>query len=295
MKNCLGILLLVTSSLVHAKSIEVQGHRGARWVRPENTIPAFEYALQVGVDTLELDMLVTKDDQVVVYHDPTLNPDICLDQQGNKIPKGISIRSLTLKELKTYDCGTLVNRRFPQQVAQPKTSIPTLEEVFEFVQQSKLPSAKKVLFDIETKSDESHPEYSPAPEEFVKLVLAIVKKHNLMERVTLESFDMRTLKVARKLEPHLTLSFLLEYRPKEAGALVKLLKDNDLQIISPNYEWLTKQDVAEIHKAGGRVIPWTPNTKKDWQSLIDKGVDGLITDNPKELLEMLKSSKTKSR
>ncbi|MGZ3743648.1 MAG: glycerophosphodiester phosphodiesterase [Pseudobdellovibrionaceae bacterium] len=288
MKNRIGILFLLISSLGQAKSIEVQGHRGARWVRPENTLPAFEYALQAGVDTVELDMLVTKDGQVVVHHDPTLNPDNCLDPQGKRIPEGISIRSLTLKELKAYDCGSLVNPRFPQQVVQPKTSIPTLEEVFEYVQKSKLPSAKKVLFNIETKSDESHPEYSPSPEEFVKLVLPIVKKHKLMGRVTLESFDARTLKVARKLEPHLPLSLLIEYRPKEAGALAKLLKENQAQIISPNYEWLTEQDVADIHKAGGRVIPWTPNTKKDWQSLIEKGVDGLITDNPKELLEMLK-------
>ncbi len=288
MKKWTWTFVFMISSLGYAKLLEVQGHRGARWVRPENTLPAFEYAIQVGVDTLELDMLITKDGQVVVHHDPVLNPDICLDPQGKKISDKISIRSLTLKELKSYDCGSLVNPRFPQQVIQPKTSIHTLNEVFEFVEKSKLPAAKRVLFNIETKSDEGHPEYSPSPEEFVKLVLAIVKKHKLMDRVTLESFDYRTLKVARKLEPKLPLSLLIEYRPKEAGALVNLMKENQAQILSPNYEWLTAQDVMDIHKIGGRVIPWTPNTKKDWQSLIEKGVDGLITDNPKELLEVLK-------
>ncbi|HEY8269983.1 MAG TPA: glycerophosphodiester phosphodiesterase [Pseudobdellovibrionaceae bacterium] len=284
----IGIYILAVSALAQARPLEVQGHRGARWVRPENTLPAFEYALEAGVDTLELDMLVTKDGQVVVHHDPLLNPDICLDPQGKKITDKISIRSLTLKELKAYDCGSLVNPRFSQQRAQPKTSVPTLDEVFDLVEKSKFPVAKKVFFNIETKSEEDHPEYSPAPEEFIKLVLAIVKKHKLMDRVTLESFDLRTLKVARKLEPKLPLSILIEYRPKEAGALVKLMKENQAQILSPNYEWLTAQDVADIHKLGGRVIPWTPNTKKDWQSLIEKGVDGLITDNPKELLETLK-------
>lgn len=288
MKKCICLYILITSALGYARSLEVQGHRGARWVRPENTLPAFEYALQAGVDTLELDTLITKDGQVVVHHDPVLNPDICLDPQGKKITGKISIRSLNLKELKAYDCGSLVNPHFSQQVAQPKTSIPTLDEVFELVEKSTLPAAKKVNFNIETKSEEGHPEYSPAPEEFVKLLFAVAQKHKLMDRVILESFDLRTLKVARKLNPKLPLSILIGPRPEGAGALVKLLKENQAQILSPNHEWLTVQDVAEIHKAGGRVIPWTPNTKKDWQSLIEKGVDGIITDNPKELIEILK-------
>lgn len=282
------LIACISSSWGAAKSLEVQGHRGARWVRPENTLPAFAYALQAGVDTLELDLLITKDGQVVVHHDPLLNPDICLDGQGKKITGKIPVRALTLKELKNYDCGSLVNPRFPHQVTQPKTAVPTLDEVFELVEKSPLPSAKKVLFNIETKIEEGHPEYSPAPEEFVKLVLAIVKKHGLMGRVTVQSFDLRTLKAARKLEPKLTLSILIEDRPKDPGGLVKLMNENQAQILSPHHEWLTAQDVTDIHKMGGRVIPWTPNTKKDWQLLIEKGVDGLITDNPKELLQFLK-------
>ncbi|SFL58832.1 glycerophosphodiester phosphodiesterase [Nitrosomonas communis] len=276
------------SFLESAYALEVQGHRGARWMRPENTLPAFEYALQVGVDTLELDTLITKDDQVVVHHDPALNPNICLDPRGKKLTAQILIRSLTLKELKGYDCGSLVNPSFPQQIAQPKTPIPTLDEVFEMVEKSKLHTAKKVHFNIEIKSEETHPEYSPSPDKFVKLVLAVVKKHNLMNRVILQSFDLRTLKIARQLEPKLPLSILIEDRPAEAGALVKLMKAYQAQILSPNYEWLTAQDVAEIHEMEARVIPWTPNTKEDWQSIIKKGVDGIITDNPKKLLDFLK-------
>ncbi|AKH39555.1 MULTISPECIES: glycerophosphodiester phosphodiesterase [Nitrosomonas] len=288
MKRGLLMGAFLISFLESAYALEVQGHRGARWMRPENTLPAFEYALQVGVNTLELDTLITKDKQVVVHHDPALNPDICLDPQGKKFTTQILIRSLTLKELKAYDCGSLVNPSFPQQVAQPKTPIPTLEEVFQMVEQSKLHTAKKVYFNIEIKIEEAHPEYSPSPEEFVKLVLAVVEKHNFMNRVILQSFDLRTLKVARQLEPKLPLSILIEDRPTEPGALVKLMKAYQAQILSPNYEWLTAQDVAEIHKMGGHVIPWTPNTKEHWQSMIDKGVDGIITDNPKELLDFLK-------
>lgn len=290
MRRALLMGAFLISFFVPANSfaLEVQGHRGARWARPENTLPAFEYALQLGVDTLELDTLITKDGHVVVHHDPVLNPDICLDPQGKKITAQIPIRSLTLKELKAYDCGSLVNPSFPQQVIQPETPIPTLDEVFEMVEKSKLSVVKKVHFNIEIKSEEAHPEYSPSPEEFVKLVLAVIKKHNLMKRVVLQSFDLRTLKVAHGLESMLPLSILVEDRPAEAGALVKLMKAYQAQILSPNYEWLTAQDVAEIHKIGARVIPWTPNTKEDWQSMIEKGVDGIITDNPKELLDFLK-------
>lgn len=280
----LGLSCLMTTSVY---GMEVQGHRGARWVRPENTIPAFEYALEAGVDTLELDTLITKDGKVVVHHDPTINSSICLDADGKHVNQPIPIYSLTLKELKTYDCGSLINPRFLQQTPQPKTKIPTLEEVFEWVKASKHKVAKTVLFNIETKSEEKHPEFSPPPGEFVKLVLAEIKKHNLMDRVTLQSFDFRCLKEAHQLEPKLTLSALLEDRPQNSAALVQILKDNHAQILSPNFEWLTLQDVNEIHKVGGRVIPWTVNNKKDWQSMLDMRVDGIITDNPKELLKFL--------
>lgn len=275
-------------SLSSVYALEVQGHRGARWVRPENTIPAFEYALQVGVNTLELDTLVTKDGKVVVYHDQTLNSSICLTADGKKIKKSIPIRSLTLKELKSYDCGTLVNPRFPDQVAQPKTSIPTLEEVFDWVKKSKHASAEKVLFNIEAKSDPRRPEFSPEPAEFVKLILEEVKKHGLLKRVTLQSFDFRCLKAARDADSNLSLSLLLADRPSPSVNLVDLMKKYKAQILSPNFKWITAQDITHLHQIGVRVIPWTANTRKDWQSLIQKGVDGIITDNPKDLLDYLK-------
>lgn len=267
------------------QKIEVQGHRGARWVRPENTLPAFQYALEIGADTLEMDMHVTKNNIVVITHDPYLNPDICVDKLGHHLTQKVLVRSLTFKELEQYDCGSLINPRFPQQKVYPNTPIPSLEEVFVAIEKSG--RARKIQYNIETKSEEAHPEYTPAPDEFVKQFLAVVKKHKLLERVVLQSFDYRTLRIAHQLEPKLKLSVLIEDKPKKPGELVSLMKELKGQILSPNHEWLSKNDVAEMHKMNVRVIPWTPDQKSDWQRLIAIGVDGIITDNPKELIDYL--------
>lgn len=289
MYQLLVSLLAVTITLAACAAeplqrIEVQGHRGARGARPENTIPAFQYALDIGVDTLEMDTLVTKDGVVVVTHDPVLNPELCLDKDGRRISSGIPIRSLTLAELKSYDCGSLVNPRFPQQSPVPKTTIPTLDEVFAMA--AKHPAGKTVHFNVETKSDENHPEYSPAPEEFVEKLLAIFREHGVLSRVILQSFDYCTLKVAHEKEPGLMLSALLYDRPRQGP--VALAKETNAGVFSPYYRWLTATDVADLHAAGVRVIPWTVNDAGDWKRLIDMGIDGIITDNPKELLTSLK-------
>ena len=270
------------------KKLEIQGHRGARGVRPENTLPAFEYALEVGVDTLELDLHATKDDHLVVSHDHYINRSICLDSDGNKVTRDIAIRDLTLGQLKKYDCGSLVNPRFPEQKTYPKTSIPTLAEVFQLVQNSKLPRAKKVKFNIETKISEAHPQLSPAPDEFVKMILEVVERFGMKKRVTLQSFDFRTLKAAHARDPQLTLATLFEDRPKES--LSKLVLEFKASILSPQHNWLTVEDVKDMHKLGVKVIPWTPNTIEDWKKLIALGVDGIITDNPKQLIDYLKNS-----
>lgn len=265
------------------QNLEVQGHRGARWVRPENTIAAFKYALEAKVDTLELDTLVTKDNHVVVVHDPILNKEICLDSEGKPISEGIKVRDLTLSELKKFDCGTIINPRFKEQTPAPKATIPTLDEFFDFV--LKQPHGKKVKFNIEAKSEEEHPEYAPTPNEFAKLLLSIVKKHGVQDRTTLQSFDHRVLKAIRHLDKKITLSALLEHRPKES--LVSIAKSLDANIISPDYQWLTKKDIEDLHKAGIRCIPWTINEPADWNRFIGFGVDGIITDNPKALLALL--------
>jgi glycerophosphoryl diester phosphodiesterase len=252
-------------------------------VRPENTLSAFRYALAAGVDTLEMDLLVTKDDVVVVAHDPLLNPEICLDPSGKRITKPIPIRSLTLKQLKKYDCGSLVNPRFPKQSSQPKERVPTFEEVLIWLAADPNPKAKQVWLNVETKSEEAHPEYAPEPKEFAKNVVALLRKHRVLERTTLQSFDFRTLIAARELEPKITISALIEDRPSEPlTAIAARLRAN---VVSPNHEWLTREDVKSLQAAQVKVIPWTANTKEDWQKLVEFGVDGIISDHPQALIE----------
>lgn len=270
-----------------AHALEIQGHRGARARFPENTLPAFEYALKIGVDTLELDLGVSKDNVLVVSHDPHVLPEICLPKSGKAPTPPPLLRSLTVAEIKNYDCGSLIHPKFSQQQQVPGTTIPTLDEVFEFVKTSKLPRAAKVEFNIETKSFPDHPEYTVPPAEFAKLVVATVRKHGLVARTVIQSFDHRTLIEVRKLEPKLRISALNQDASVNQIELVKKLK---AEILSPNQELVRKEEVDALHKLGVRVIPWTANTPAEWRKLIDAGVDGIITDDPQALMEFLQGS-----
>ncbi len=260
-----------------ASSVTIHGHRGARAVRPENTIAAFEEALRVGVDVLEFDMVVTRDKKVVISHDLRLNPKICLHGDGRPIEEKVPVYTLTLRELKQYDCGTLRHPDFPRQVAVPKEKIPTLEEVFEFVKKSKWPAAKSVEYNIETKIDPDHPDLSVDPEEFVKLVLTVVKKFGLEKKIILQSFDYRTLKAMRQMDPHIRISALVE---GYFSNLTKVVQQTKPDYISPDFDLLSKDKVATLQKMNVKVVPWTVNKPGDWKRMIDWNVDGIITDDP---------------
>ena len=273
-----------------SRHIDVHGHRGARWVYPENTIPAFEYALQNHVDYIELDLGVTKDGVLIIVHDQTINPEICLDAQGKKPKSGITIHSLTLKQIKQYDCGSIINPRFPTQTVVPGTKIPTLQEFFDWINKSQHPHAKLVKFNIEIKSEESQPKLSPKPEVFTKKLITLLEKNKMLDRTIIQSFDFRTLKAARRIKPGVKISALIEDRPTQKIQDIALqLKAN---YISPNYEWLTKEDIVQLHMIDTLVAPWTVNQKQDWKRLIDMGADAIITDNPKELVDYIKTLET---
>jgi glycerophosphoryl diester phosphodiesterase len=267
----------MTTAIGTAGSILVHGHRGARAVRPENTIPAFEYAIQAGVDVLELDMAVTKDDVLVVSHDPLLNPEIC---KGPGSPR--PIRTLTLSELRQWDCGALRNPRFPKQTPIPGTPIPTLDEVFA------LASRGRFEFNIETKSFVDHPEYTPAPEKFARLVLDCVRRHGLESRVILQSFDFRTLHAMKTLAPGMRLSALYERGP---DTFVDVARRAGAQIVSPEADLVTPEKVKAAHAAGLQVVAWTANTRPAWDALIAARVDAIISDDPAALIAYLKEKK----
>lgn len=269
------------------RSIEVQGHRGARAVLPENTLPAFTRALEVGAHTLELDVLATKDDVLVVGHDPILSPDLCLGPGGARLSGEVRVRALTLAELGAYDCGTLKNPRFPRQQPVPEARMPTLDEVFELVKTSKLPAARTVKLNIEAKSVPGQPELAPSPERFAELLVAAFAKSGLLERVTLQSFDHRILRAAKAREKRLVLAALVSDNHVDFVALSKGL---GAAIVSPDKLWITKEDVDALHAAGVRVIPWTANTEAEWRRLVELGVDGIITDDPEALIRWLAAS-----
>lgn len=274
------------------KRIEVQGHRGARSRLPENTLPGFAYALELGVDVLEMDLAVTKDRQLVLSHDPHLDAAICLGPGGDKLSQPVLIHSLTLQELKTYDCGTLVNPRFPKQSPRPGTRIPTLDEVFDLVEKSPHPNARKVRFNIETKIFPRNPAYTVTPAEFSRLLVEKLKERKMLERSVIQSFDYRTLREARKLEPGVVISALSQSRFEN---LLKTARELKAQISSPNWKLLNRKRVLELQKNGVRVIPWTANERSEWKRLLDLGVDGIITDDPEALLTYLNEVRHTSR
>jgi glycerophosphoryl diester phosphodiesterase len=260
--------------------MRVHGHRGARALRPENTIPAFEYAIEAGADVLEMDVAITKDNVLVISHDPHINPEIC---QGPH--PGVALRQLTLSELREYDCGVLTNPRFPKQQAVPGTRIPTLDEVL------RLSAHANIQFNIEIKSFPDHPELTPPPGIFAAMLLDVVHKHNLEPRSIVQSFDFRILRETERLAPEIRRSALWE---GAARPFVDIANDALAGIVAPDFVLVTPEQVKAAHAAKLEVIPWTANTPEDWRKLIDAGVDAIITDDPAALIAYLKPTEPRT-
>ncbi len=260
---------------------DLQGHRGARASYPENSLKAFEYAIGIGVTTLEMDMQVTKDNVIVISHEPTVTAKLCKGGTEKLI------HEMTLKEVQSFDCGVIPHPGFPLQ-KKIVQKIPTLDQVFEMVEQSRLPNAARVRFNIETKISPGHPERSPSPEEFVKLFLAVVERHKMLSRCTLESFDHRTLRIAKRMRTQLRIAALIE---ENFVNLTLLAQDLKAEIVSPAWDWITPESVQDLHRAGVQVIPWTVNAPAEWQKMLDMHVDGMITDDPAALKAFLQSKR----
>jgi glycerophosphoryl diester phosphodiesterase len=272
---CLSGLLAI-SLLAEAapRRVQVHGHRGARAVRPENTIPAFEYAIAAGVDVLELDMAVTRDNVIVVSHDPYLEPPVCSGPREKAV-----IRELTLAEVRQWDCGAKQNPAFPKQQTIPGTRMPTLDEVFALAPKGTF------AFNIETKIFADRPQLTPPPEEFARMVLDKIRKYGLEKRVILQSFDFRTLHAMKKLAPGIPRAALYSGAPKD---FVEIAREAEAGIISPEFHLVTPEQVKAAHAAGLTVIPWTADKPEDWDRLLAAGVDAIITDDPAALIAHLK-------
>jgi glycerophosphoryl diester phosphodiesterase len=301
-KNLIALLLLGVLP-ISAQTILVHAHRGGRASRPENTIPAFEFAIEHKVDALELDLAVTKDNVLVVSHSPYLTQVEAKDAfmktvlanerhcTGPALPPGTLIHSLTLAELKQYDCGASTLAAFPHQVAVPHTTIPTFEEVLDL--------APKGTFDfnVETKIFINHPEITPTPEVFVQMIDEAVRRHHLESRVILQSFDFRTLLAMKKIDPKIRLSALFGQAKYDTfmgitdpdKSFVHIAKISGAGILSPDESLATPAEVAAAHGAGLQVIPYTVNTEEGWKKMADAHVDAVITDDPAGLLDWLRA------
>ncbi|TBN05681.1 glycerophosphodiester phosphodiesterase [Hyunsoonleella flava] len=269
-----------------SKTIDIQGHRGCRGLFPENTLEAFGKAIELGVHTLELDVAVSKDDVVIVSHEPFMSRTICLDLDGNEIPKSLgkayNLYQMTLDSIQQFDCGTKFHPRFPNQ-QKLKTYKPSLDAVFKTAK-SKNPDIK---FNIELKAKPEYDGiYTPKPERFVALVLDIVKANDALELTNLQSFDLRILEEIKQQAPEMRVALLVDENEtiwSKIGRLSYLP-----EIVSPHYKLLDAKTVRNLQAEHFKVIPWTINDT-DWlQQMIDFKVDGIITDYPDRLIALLK-------
>ena len=299
----IAALLLLSTLTAGAETILVHGHRGSRATRPENTLPAFEYAIEHGTDVLELDLAVTKDNVLVVSHSPYLTQRTSDDPRmaavlanertcvGPALPVGTLIHSLTLAQLKQYDCGAKALSAFPKQVAVPGTKIPTFDEVLDLAPRGNF------AFNVETKIFINHPEITPSPEVFVKMIDDAVKRHHLETRVILQSFDFRTLHAMKTLDPAIRLSALFGQAKYDVmmgitdsdKSFVHIAKISGADILSPDESLVTPAQVEAAHAAGLQVAPYTVNTTEGWKKMADAHVDAIITDDPTALLQWLRA------
>lgn len=280
-------------SQIYLPKFDVQGHRGARGLKPENTVPAFLTALDYGVTTLELDVVITKDKQVVVSHEPWMNFAVCTAPDGQSIKekdeKKFNIYELTYEQVKQFDCGSIGNPRFPEQ-EKIKIFKPLLSDVI-VAAENHIKSFTKyeVDYNIEIKSEkELDGTFQPSPEEFSDLVYSLIDQYLPLSRVVIQSFDFRVLKYWHTKYPDVRLAALVE---NEKGA-EENLKDLGFtpSIYSPYFKLLTKGIVKDLRAKvvtsnekklqKMRVIPWTVNEESDMLAIKGMGVDGFITDYP---------------
>ena len=319
----LGALVVLIAGC--ATRFDVQGHRGARGLAPENTLPAFERALALGVDTLELDVGVTRDGVVVVGHDLLLSPDIVRGPDGAWLERRPAINSLTYQELLRFDVGRLrpgssYAQRFPDQVPADGTRHPRLADVFALVSAS---GNKRVRFNIETKVSPLTPEHTLAPEAFARKVIEEVRGAGMEGRTTIQSFDWRTLQFVQKEAPEIGTVYLTAQQPyydtictgpkkgspftlpgecgdspwtgkyqlAQYGSVPRMVRAAGGRVWSPEYRDIDAARLQEARRLGLRVVVWTVNDPADIARMLDLRVDGIISDRPDLVLAELKKRK----
>ena len=301
-----------------ALAFDLQGHRGARGLLPENTLPSFQRALELGVTTLELDIAVTKDGVLVISHDPALNPDLTRDASGRFLERGgPAISSITWAQLQTYDVGrikpgTEYARKFPDQQPLDGTRIPRLADLFDLVKRS---GDGQVRFAIETKLVPDKPDETLAPEPFARAVVDEIRKAGMEARSQILSFDWRSLQVVQKIAPEIPTVYLTIQRRfdniaadrpegsrwtagfqfRDHGSVPRMIKAAAGSYWSVFFADLDTQKLKEAQSLGLKVLVWTVNDPAVMARMIDSGVDGLITDRPDLARQLLEERKIRWR
>jgi glycerophosphoryl diester phosphodiesterase len=293
MKNPLCVAFIVTFFLmIHPAmaqyQLDIQGHRGCRGLMPENSMPAFLKAVELGVTTLEMDVVISGDGEIVVSHEPYMSHVICNNPEGKPIAKGegkgVNIYELTYAEIQKYDCGSRLHPDFPNQ-QKLSTAKPTLKMVVKSVQrfaaENKYPLP---AFNIELKSNpKEYGVYYPKPEVFAGFVVNEIKRLGIEDNTTLQSFDENILEELFKASSRkFAIAYLVESGKNVDKNLEKLTFKPD--IYSPLYTLLSEQNIKHLHEKGMRVIPWTINSLEEADRLIGWGVDGIITDYPDQFV-----------
>ena len=266
-------------------AFDIEGHRGCRGLMPENTIPAMMKALELGVTTLEMDAVITKDKQVILSHEPFFNHEITTGPDGKFVTeqdeRNLNIYKMTYAQTQTFDVGLKPHPRFPNQ-KRLKASKPLLKEVIENVEAyHKLNGGRTVFYNIETKTQPATDgTFHPSPGDFVNTLMGVVNGANITDRVIIQSFDFRTLQVLHRRFPAVKTAALVEDFDKRS--LDEQLKTLGFKptIYSPHYSLVNKELIGKCHDQQIKVIPWTVNDKAKIDELKALGVDGIITDYP---------------
>lgn len=287
-----------------AQALDLQGHRGARGLAPENTLRAFEVALQHGVTTLELDIAITRDGVLVIHHDLELNPSVARDEQGRWLDApSAPIHTMTWAELQRYDVGRLkpgsnYAKPYPDQVAADGTRIPKLSDLFDLVKKG---GHERVRFAIETKINPTRPEATRPPEEFAQMLLDEIRRAGMLGRVQILSFDWRSLQAVQRLAPEVPTVYLSAQQRwldniqadvrkaspwtagiayNDHGSVPAMIKAAGGRIWSVFHGDLDAGKLKTAKDLGLQVLVWTVNDPAIMRRMLDLGVDGLITDRP---------------
>ena len=284
------LFILLSLTMNAQPPLDIQGHRGCRGLMPENTIPAFIHALTLGVTTLELDIVVSQDRQLVVSHEPFLSHIICTGPDGKKISaaqeKQFNLYQMSYDEIRRCDCGSLEHPHFPEQkkmVVHKPLLVDVIDSVERYIRDHNLPP---VRYNIETKSSErGDGVFHPAPSEFVTLLLEVLREKNITDRTIIQSFDVRTLQEARRMAPTLRQALLVENSQGVQENIAKL--GYAPEIYSPYFKLVDKSLREYTQRKNMLLIPWTVNQPKDIRKMIQLGVDGIISDYPDRVVEVV--------